>query len=76
MFATPVIYPASIVPENWRWLLVANPLAAILEGFRSALTGRPFDWRAITVAAITTTVLLLVSVYVFRKTEDTFADVI
>ena len=76
MFASPVIYPSSIVPEGWRWLLVANPLASILEGFRSALTGRPFDWPAIAVAASTTTVLLVVSVYVFRRTEDTFADVI
>lgn len=76
MFATPVIYPASIVPANWRWLLVANPLAGIIEGFRSALTGRPFEWRAITVAALMTVALLVVSVYVFRKTEDTFADVI
>ena len=76
MFASPVIYPPSIVPENWRWLLVANPLAGILEGFRSALTGRPFDWPAIAVAALMTTVLLVVSVYAFRRTEDTFADVI
>jgi lipopolysaccharide transport system permease protein len=76
MFASPVIYPPSIVPENWRWLLVANPLAGILEGFRSALTGRPFDWPAIAVAASMTAVLLVVSVYVFRRTEDTFADVI
>ena len=76
MFATPVIYPASIVPESWRWLLVANPLAGILEGFRSALTGRAFDWPAIAVAALMTMVLLVVSVYVFRRTEDTFADVI
>lgn len=76
MFASPVIYPPSIVPENWRWLLVANPLAGILEGFRSALTGRPFDWPAIAVAASMTTVLLAVAVYVFRRTEDTFADVI
>ncbi|HEX6626060.1 MAG TPA: ABC transporter permease, partial [Pyrinomonadaceae bacterium] len=76
MFASPVIYPPSIVPESWRWLLVANPLAGILEGFRSALTGRPFDWPAIAVAALATTALLVVSVYVFRRTEDTFADVI
>jgi lipopolysaccharide transport system permease protein len=76
MFASPVIYPPSIVPENWRWLLVANPLAGILEGFRSALTGRPFDWPATAFAASMTIVLLVVSVYVFRRTEDTFADVI
>lgn len=76
MFASPVIYPSSIVPDGWRWILVANPLAGILEGFRAALTGRAFDWRAIAVSAIITLVLLAVAVYVFRRTEDTFADVI
>ncbi len=76
MFASPVIYPSSIVPERWRWILVANPLAGILEGFRAALTGRAFDWRAIAVSALITLVLLVCAVYVFRRTEDTFADVI
>lgn len=76
MFASPVIYPSSIVPERWRWILVANPFAGIVEGFRAALTGGVFDWRAIAVSALITLALLAVAVYVFRRTEDTFADVI
>lgn len=76
MFASPVIYPATIVPERWRWILVANPLAAILEGFRAALTGGAFNWTAIAVSAAMTLALLACAVYVFRRTEDTFADVI
>jgi lipopolysaccharide transport system permease protein len=76
MFASPVIYPATIVPERWRWMLVANPLAAILEGFRAALTGGAFNWTAIAVSAAMTLALLACAVYVFRRTEDTFADVI
>ena len=43
MFATPVVYPASLVPEEWRWLLYLNPMAGIIEGFRSAFLGKPFD---------------------------------
>jgi lipopolysaccharide transport system permease protein len=76
MFASPVIYPPGIVPEKWRWLLNLNPLSGIIEGFRSALIGRAFDWPAIGAAAAITSALLLCSIYVFRRTEDTFADLI
>ena len=44
MFATPVIYPASLVPAKWRWVLALNPLTGIIEGFRAALFARTFDW--------------------------------
>ena len=76
MFASPVIYPSSVVPEDWRWLLVANPLAPVVEGFRSALVGHAFDWHAVWVATLVTLALLLVSVFVFRRVEETFADVV
>jgi lipopolysaccharide transport system permease protein len=76
MFASPVIYPASLVPPKWKWLLLINPVAGIIEGFRAALTGRPFDWLHLSVSAATTFALLFFSVYVFRRFEDTFADVV
>ena len=76
LFASPVIYPTSVVPERWRWLFTLNPLAGIIEGFRASLTGRAFDWRAAGVAAAVTLALLFVSMYVFRRAEETFADVI
>ena len=76
MFASPVIYPSSVVPENWRWLLVVNPLAPVVEGFRSALVGRSLDWHAVWVAAVVTLALLVVSVFIFRRVEETFADVV
>ena len=76
MFASPVIYPSSIVPEQWRWLLLINPMTGILEGFRAALTGQPFDWTMIVISAAVATTLLAVAFYVFRGLEDTFADVI
>lgn len=43
MFASPIIYPSSIVPGKWRWVLATNPLTGIIEGFRSSLVGRSFD---------------------------------
>jgi lipopolysaccharide transport system permease protein len=76
MFASPVIYPTSIVPERWKWLLRINPVAGIIEGFRASLTGRPFDWLHLFVSAAMTLALLACSIYLFRRFEDTFADVV
>lgn len=76
MFASPVIYPTSIVPEQWRWILLVNPMTGILEGFRAALTGQALDWTMVSVSAVAATSLLAVAFYVFRGLEDTFADVI
>jgi lipopolysaccharide transport system permease protein len=76
MFASPVIYPTSIVPEQWRWILLINPMTGVLEGFRAALTSQPFDWTMIVISAAVATTLLAVAFYVFRGLEDTFADVI
>jgi lipopolysaccharide transport system permease protein len=76
LFASPVIYSSQVIPSRWRWLYFANPLAGIIDGFRSALTGRAFDWPAVGAAAIMTFALLFVSLYLFRRIEETFADVI
>ncbi len=76
MFASPVIYPTSIVPESWRWVLIINPMTGVLEGFRAALTGHSLDWTPVTVSAGVATALLAVAYYKFRGLEDTFADLI
>ena len=76
MFASPVIYPASVVPEKWKWLLLINPVAGIIEGFRASLTGHSFDWLQVSISAAITFALLAFSVYIFRRFEDTFADVV
>ncbi len=76
MFASPVIYPSSIVPDKWRWALWLNPLTGIIEGFRAALFNRKLDMAAIAVAAVLTFALLICAAYAFRRTEDGFADII
>ena len=76
MFASPVIYPSSAVPARWRWLLTLNPLAGVLEGFRASLTGLGFDWTLAAVPFFVAPLLLALAFYVFRRLEDTFADVI
>ncbi len=76
MFATPIIYPISLVPDGYRWLLKLNPLAGIIEGYRAAFFGRPFDWRMLGIAAAITLAVLVYAAYNFRRMERTFADIV
>ena len=76
MFASPVVYPASVVPQKWQWILLINPIAAILEGFRAALTGGPIKWLQLLTASAIILLVLIVALYVFRRAEDGFVDVI
>jgi lipopolysaccharide transport system permease protein len=76
MFLTPVIYPVSFLPQRWQWLLKLNPLSGIIEGFRAAIFGGPFDWPSLGSSAITVILLLMVTAYAFRRMERHFADVI
>jgi lipopolysaccharide transport system permease protein len=76
MFASPVIYPTSIVPARWKWLVTINPVAGIIEGFRASLTGLPFDWIHVSISAALTLALLGLSAYTFRRLEESFADVV
>src|SRR5882672_706584 len=75
MFASPVIYPANIVPGRWKWLLTINPVAGIIEGFRASLAGGAFNWVHLAISAVITLLLLVCSIHIFRRFEDTFADV-
>jgi lipopolysaccharide transport system permease protein len=76
MFASPVIYPPTFVPERWRWLLVLNPMAGIIDGFRAAVFGKPFGWTGLAVSAAITLALLAYSAWAFSRMEKTFADVV
>ena len=67
LFASSVILPSSAVPESLRWLLYLNPMSGVVEGFRSALLGLPFDWRAIGVTAAATAAVLVYAAYSFRR---------
>jgi lipopolysaccharide transport system permease protein len=76
MFLSPVIYPLSMVPEKWRWVLMLNPMTGIIEGFRSALFNWEFNWVALLLSAGITLALLVSSAYIFRRMEKNFADII
>ena len=76
MFASPVIYPPSLVGAKWRWVLGLNPMTGIIDGFRSALFGRPFDRTTLGLSAGITLGLLVWSAYIFRQMEREFADIV
>ena len=76
MFITPIIYPSSLIPDNWRWLFLINPLTGIIEGYRSAIFGNPFNWTALCVSVFIIFVVLIYSVYAFRQMERGFADIV
>jgi lipopolysaccharide transport system permease protein len=76
MFVSPIIYPASILPERWRWLLELNPLTGIIEGFKSALFDQQFNWRSITISAVLTLFALVYAAFSFSRVERRFADIV
>ena len=77
LFASPIIYPASLMPLKWRWVLWLNPLSGIIEGFRSSLLGtNRFDWTALGLSTVLTLAVLVYSAYTFRRMEKVFADIV
>jgi lipopolysaccharide transport system permease protein len=76
MFATPIIYPSSLVPDKWRWLLSLNPLTGQIEAYRSAFFGKPFDWFSLAISVVLTLAILFYAAYTFRRMEKSFADLI
>lgn len=77
LFATPVAYPSSLIPEQWRWLYGLNPMAGVVEGFRWALLGKTDPPGALLGVSIAVVVLLMIGgLYYFRRMEQEFADVV
>lgn len=77
LYASPVAYAASNIPEAWRGIFLLNPIATYLEGLRSALLGTPAPATRATVAAVAVTAAVLVAGHaLFRRLERRFADVI
>jgi len=77
MYASPVAYPVSLVPENWRFFYSLNPMAGVIEGFRWALLGKQGpDFGVMAVSAVVVVVLLVGGLVFFRRMENTFVDVV
>jgi lipopolysaccharide transport system permease protein len=77
MFACPVVYPTSIVPERYKFIFMLNPLAGIIEGFRWALLGNiPFPGRMLLCSTIESLILFIIGLLYFKRVEKFFADII
>lgn len=77
MFATPIVYPSSLLPDPWRTLYGINPMAGVVEGFRWALLGADTaPGPIIVISSLAALVLLVSGAFYFRRMERTFADVV
>jgi len=76
MYVTPVVYPVSFLPEDWRWLIYCNPIMGWISGIRAAFLGQPIDWVAIACSSAFAIALLILGLRYFSKAEARFADVI
>lgn len=77
MFATPVVYPSSFVSEKYRWIIQFNPIAPIIDCFRSAYFGTGlFDWAGLAYTSLFSIITLAIGVVLFNKVEKTFMDTV
>ncbi len=77
MFASPVLYPSSIVPERLQSLYALNPMAGVIEGFRWAMLGKqPPNWLMVAIGFCVVSTLFVAGVMFFKRVERTFADII
>ena len=77
LYATPIVYPSSLVPERWRTLYAINPMVGVVEGFRWALLGTgTAPGPMILVSGIAAVVTLIGGMFFFRRMEKTFSDVV
>lgn len=77
MFASPVAYSTSLIPQHWRWIYGLNPMAGVIEGFRWALTGQGLAPGLLFAAsACGVMAVLLGGLFYFRRMEGTVADVV
>lgn len=76
MWASPVVYPPSIVPEAYRVLVFVNPMAGFIDAFRAAFLGRPIDVATLSAAFGISLAIFVIGALVFARTEKTLADVL
>lgn len=75
MYLSPVIYPVSIFPKEYQWVLALNPMAGIIDGYRSAILGKEWNFTTLGVSSAVTVLLFFYGLFYFRKTERRFADI-
>jgi lipopolysaccharide transport system permease protein len=75
LYISPVVYPVTVVPEQWRPVLALNPMAGLIDGYRSALLGTPWKLDTLMISSASALAFLIYGLFYFRKVERRFADV-
>ena len=76
MYVSPVVYPVSLFPARYRWLLAINPMAGLIDTYRACLLGTPWHSGLLAMSAFSSVILFIFGLFYFRKVERRFADVI
>lgn len=76
MYLSPIVYPISLVPQNYLWLYKLNPMVGIIQGYRSAVFNSPFDVFATLVSIIVSVSVFVFGFIVFKRSEKVFADIV
>jgi lipopolysaccharide transport system permease protein len=76
LYITPVVFPVSLVPPQWQWLLHLNPMTGLVEGCRSAFLGKPFDLAGLSISLATALAVFAIAVMYFERIERRFADIV
>jgi ABC-type polysaccharide/polyol phosphate export systems, permease component len=77
MYATPIFFPLSLIPEKWQWIFAVNPMTSIVETFRYILLGNGYfqPW-ILSLGAVTTLITLIIGLVLFTHIEKTVIDTI
>ncbi len=76
LYITPVIYPVSMVPKDWQWVMFLNPMTGLVEAFRAAFLGKAFDVGGIALSFAVAVTIFAIGVAYFERVERRFADII
>jgi lipopolysaccharide transport system permease protein len=77
MYASPIVYPLSIVPEKYKWIIIANPVTSIIETFKYAFLGvGEFSWFYLGYSTLFTIVLFMIGLVIFHRVEKSFMDTV
>jgi lipopolysaccharide transport system permease protein len=75
-FLTPVVYPVRVIPQKWQWLIALNPMTGIVDAYRSAILGKPFEWGNLAISLVVAAAVFVAGLFYFRRMESSFADVV
>ena len=77
MYASPVVYPLSVVPDQYKWIIMMNPMSSVVELFKYSILGEGYvDWYWLCYSAIITMIVFVIGVLTFNKVEKSFIDTV